>query len=184
MSWKERFSEIGEKASSRFGNTVSISGNYAVVGTATSEGKAYWYERQNDGKWKEVHSVIGEQAGSLFGNSVSISGNYAIVGAYGYDMDADTVDTGKVYWYERQNDGKWKEVHSVVGEKAVSFLGNSVSISGNYAIVGENWLQTLALVLQLKVKLIGMKDKMMVNGKKSIVLSEKKLVVGLEILYQ
>ena len=54
------------------------------VGTgATNEGKAYWYERQNDGKWKEVHSVVGEKANSLswkFG--VSISGNYAVVGAY------------------------------------------------------------------------------------------------------
>ena len=78
-----------KKLSSQFGISVSISGNYAVVGawdydvgSNTNEGKAYWYERQNDGKWKEVHSVVGEKANSDFGwRAVSISGNYAIVGA-------------------------------------------------------------------------------------------------------
>ena len=176
MSWKERFSEIGEKASSYLGYSVSVSGNYAVVGANVYEsytGKAYWYERQNDGKWKQVHSVIGEKASSQFGIfTVSISGNYAVVGASNYESYTE----GKAYWYERQNDGKWKEVHSVVGEKANSSFGFSVSISGNYAVVGAYGYDALALT-QMKVKLIGMKDKMMVNGKKSIVLSEKKLVI-------
>ena len=142
--WKEVHSVVGEKASSAFGETVSISGNYAVVGAydfngtaGVQAGKAYWYQRQNDGKWKEVHTIEGENDNIQFGISVAISGNYAIVGARRFTGSAGSL-SGKAYWYQRQNDGKWKEVHTIEGENAVDLFGVSVAISGNYAIVGAD----------------------------------------------
>ena len=60
-----------------------------------------------------------------FGNAVGIYGNYAIVGA---------IVTGTVYWYQRKNDGTWKEVRVV--ESSVDDFGAAVGIYGNYAIVG------------------------------------------------
>ena len=141
--WKEVHTIEGENGVDRFGDSVAISGNYAIVGAnafsgtaGSNSGKAYWYQRQNDGKWKEVHTIEGENASDFFGRSVAISGNYAIVGAY------DLTDTGagkdKAYWYQRQNDGKWKEVHAVEEESNNDFFGITVSISGNYAIVGAD----------------------------------------------
>jgi hypothetical protein len=79
---------------------VAISGNYAIVGAdlfdgiGDNQGKAYWYERQRDGKWREVHTQLGENTSDLFGESVAISGNYAIVGAR-----QSGADPGKAYFY-------------------------------------------------------------------------------------
>ena len=136
MEWRELFSKEGENTGDLFGRSMAISGNYAIVGATgfplnDSKGKAYIYQRQNDGKWKEVHTIEGENAGNQFGYSVAISGNYAIVGAFEFNGSA-----GKAYWYQRQNDGKWKEVHTIEGENGGDFFGDSVAISGNYAIVG------------------------------------------------
>jgi len=134
MGWEEIFSQTGETGGDQFGESVAISGNYAIVGAYAfdgSKGKAYWYERQRDGKWVQVQTQQGEAANDSFGWSVAISGNYAIVGAYGFDGRK-----GKAYWYERQRDGKWREVHTQTGEAAVDQFGWSVAISGNYSIVG------------------------------------------------
>ena len=81
-----------------FGNSIAISGNYAIVGAPIAKisgqinaGAAYIFERDNSGNWGTA--VSGQNyrtetirleeeyvsAGVYFGNDVAIDGNYAIV---------------------------------------------------------------------------------------------------------
>ena len=72
---------------------------------------------------------------------MSISGDYAIVGATGDDDKAS--DSGSAYIFERDPNGNW---NGNWGEKKQKLLasdgwpedrfGGSVSISGNYALIG------------------------------------------------
>ena len=139
-NWKQIYTRLGETANDEFGKSVAISGNYAIVGATGNDdggsgaGKVYWYQREKDGNWKQVHTEIGEAVDDGFGHSVAISGNYSIVGATGNDEGGNLA--GKVYWYRREKDGNWKQVHTEIGEAAVNFFGGGVSISGNYAIIG------------------------------------------------
>ena len=92
-------------ASDRFGSSVGISGNYAIVSAryeadagGTTSGKAYIF---NNSTGALVHtlnnpSAYGTSADDHFGVSVAISGNYAIVGAYNED-DAGGLNSGKAY---------------------------------------------------------------------------------------
>jgi hypothetical protein len=67
-----------------FGFSVSIYGDYAIVGAYQddSKGSAYSFLRSG-GSWheKKKQTASDGAAGDLFGNSVSIYGDYAIVGA-------------------------------------------------------------------------------------------------------
>ena len=74
-------------------------------------------------------------ADDQFGNSVSISGNYAVVGAY---RDGDNGSgSGSAYVFKR-SDTLWaQETKLLPSDGAVDdYFGLSVSISGDYAVVG------------------------------------------------
>ncbi len=122
-----------------FGNSVFINGDYAIVGANGddgSRGAAYIFKR--NGTWsQQVKLIATDGAGEdQFGSCVSISGNYAIAGAYG-DDDKGSV-SGSVYIFERGAD--WSDTTEVklTASDGTFFdqFGWSVSISGDYAIVG------------------------------------------------
>ena len=138
----------GIEEGSIFGLSVSISGDYAIVGApedSNAEGReagsAYIYERSNQGRWSNPISLrlpSNIEVESVFGASVGISGNYAIVGAPGDDNNGVT-DTGSTYIYERASSRNWG--NPIVPRLPIilerdSRLGWSVAISQNYAIVG------------------------------------------------
>ena len=125
-----------------FGSTVSISGDYAIVGAPNDDddgalsGSAYIFERQGS-TWAEVIKLTATDAtqGDHFGRAVSIDGNYAIVGAEGDDDNGSF--SGSVYIFERQG-SVWTEVTKIIPDDGAmdDFFGHEVSISGDYAIVG------------------------------------------------
>ena len=126
-------------ARDEFGRSVSIDGNYAIVGAFGDDfasGSAYILQRQG-GNWIEMAKLVTSD-GDLedrFGESVSISGNYAIVGAKGND-DKGT-SSGSAYIIERQG-SSWRVPVKLIPNDGTTgdLFGSSVSISGNYAIVG------------------------------------------------
>jgi hypothetical protein len=85
-------------ASDNFGVSVSISGEYAIVGaynededpvggnTLSNSGSAYIF-RNTSGNWAQANKIVASDRGGvdLFGYSVAISGDYAIAGAYNED---------------------------------------------------------------------------------------------------
>lgn len=131
-------------AGDKFGFSVSISGNYAMVGAVyddngsnVNQGSAsiYQYDRSN---WVLMNKMA-DATGALndhFGSSVSISGNYAIVGAPN-DDNAGNADQGSasIYQYNGTNWLVMSKITDATGA-AGDLFGFSVSISGNYAIVG------------------------------------------------
>jgi hypothetical protein len=130
-------------AGDQFGWSVAISGNYAIVGAsynddnnANDSGSAYIFELSN-GTWTEKQKLLASDAaaGDQFGWSVAISGNYAIVGAYIDDNNAN--ESGSAYIFELSN-GTWTEKQKLLASDGAESdrFGESVAISGNYAIVG------------------------------------------------
>jgi len=139
-----------------FAYSVSISGNYVLVGapwededagggnTLNNAGSAYIFERDGSGNWNEVQKIVASDRAAVdqFCASVDISGNYVLVGAYGEDEDAGGGNTlsyaGSAYIFVRDGSGNWNEVQKIVApdRDVEDFFGISLSISGNYAIVG------------------------------------------------
>ena len=130
---------------SRFGVSVSLSGDRAIVGASggwhsgTASGLAFLYERDEDGTWLEVDELTASDAdqGDRFGSAVSLSGDRVIVGAFSDDDPG--LESGSAYIYERQSDGTWLEMTKLVPTDGAPFdhFGTSVSIDGDLAIVGS-----------------------------------------------
>jgi len=128
-----------EAASNFFGTNVSISGNYAIVagsvGGSIPYGVAYIFYKMGP-EWVLqsilVASDVVEHNG--FGRSVSISGDYAIVGA-----PDGPWESGKAYIFHRSGK-EWTEQSILTSSDVQSdnSFGYRVSISGDYAIVGDN----------------------------------------------
>lgn len=140
--------EANQEIGDRYGYSVSISGNYAIIGAPGkgTTGAAYIFERDGSGNWTEVQKLLASDRAMTdwFGYSVSISGNYAIVGAYLEDEDVAGTNTmskaGSAYIFERDGGGNWNQAKKLVASDRGSGdnFGISVSISGDYAVVGAN----------------------------------------------
>jgi hypothetical protein len=97
----------GTNAGDRFGQAVTISGNYAVVGAVFEDdagglqsGKAYIYDVTTGALVQTLDNPnpYGTSENDNFGSTVAISGNYLMVGAAAED-DAG-VNSGKAYIYK------------------------------------------------------------------------------------
>jgi hypothetical protein len=130
-------------ASDNLGVSVSISGDYAIVGAhlddigaKNDQGSAYIFVREQ-GVWKEQAKLIAADgaASDHFGQSVSISGDYAIVGAP--NGGGSWFLQGAAYIYIRSGTTwslqvKINAADGVIGDH----FGTSVSIQGDYAVIG------------------------------------------------
>ena len=131
-------------AEDAFGVSVSISGDVALVGAendddkGTDSGSAYVF-RWNGSSWVQEQKLLASDgaADDEFGVSVSISGDVALVGAEGNDDDGS--DSGSAYVF-RWNGSSWVEEQKLLASDGATddFFGNSVSISGDVALVGAS----------------------------------------------
>jgi hypothetical protein len=117
-----------------FGNSVSIYGDYALIGASLNEytiGSAYIFKR-NGSSWEEMQKLMPSDGATYdwFGYSVSIYGDYALIGAHnaGY---------GSAYVFKRI-DNNWIEEEKLEAEDGTEgdWLGYSVSLYNNYALLG------------------------------------------------
>ena len=130
-----------------FGKSVSISGDYAIVGAdghnenGSNTGAAYIFKRIGTDWIQQAKLTASDGAAyDYFGGSVSISGDYAIVGAMGNDEKGS--NSGAAYIFEKSVGG-WKNMTETTkltasGDTQKDHFGISVSISGDYAIVGAD----------------------------------------------
>ena len=131
-------------ATDYFGYSVSMSGNYAIIGAPVEDGPFGVYQgsvsiyQYNGSNWvlmQKIMDATGELGGA-FGYSVSISGNYAIVGAYSDDgIGGSDVGSASIYQF---NGTSWVLMQKLTDSAPFAFdtFGSSVAISGNRAIVG------------------------------------------------
>jgi len=147
-SWKEvqKLQASDAYANDQFGYSVSLDGHLAIVGAHYKSsgrvyytGAAYLFERQGNGSWKEVQKLEASDAytNDRFGGSVSLSGNLAIVGAHNKNSGR-AYYAGAAYIFARQGDRSWKEMQKLEASEPQTqeFFGQSVSLHGNYAMVG------------------------------------------------
>ncbi|MCH7887296.1 MAG: FG-GAP repeat protein, partial [Candidatus Marinimicrobia bacterium] len=125
-----------------FGESASISGDYAVVGArfdddnGLSSGSAYVFKRSGT-SWAQEAKLLPSDGAveDRFGVSVSISGDYAVVGAK-FDDDNGS-KSGSAYVFKRAGASWTEEVKLLPSDGAAGDeFGKSVSISGDYAVVG------------------------------------------------
>ncbi len=130
------------QAGDRFGWSVAVSGDTAVVGAngedagGTTAGAAYVFQRDQGGtdNWGEVKKLTASdaQAFSDFGFSVAVSGGTVVVGAF--------VEDGAAYVFQRDEGGtdNWGEVTKLLASdaEAIDVFGISVAVSGDTAVVG------------------------------------------------
>ena len=123
-----------------FGESVSISGNHAIFGATggSASGSAYVFERGADGTWTQKSKLTASDGATedCFAWSVSISGDYAIIGVVHDDDNGK--NSGSAYIFKRNADGTWTEGPKFSPEIEWQFFGQSVSISGNCAVVGAH----------------------------------------------
>ena len=92
-------------SSDQFGYSISIDGDYAIIGSVNNNA-AYIFKRDGStGVWTEQTKLTPtsdsqNSTSDKFGQSVSISGNYAIVGAPEYNHN-QTQRTGAAYIFVR-----------------------------------------------------------------------------------
>lgn len=132
----------------RFGWTVDVQGDWVFIGADQDPqngiwaGAVYAFKRNIvSGEWNEYQKIIpgDAQPGDLFGSSVSISGSYVLIGARGADNNI-----GAAYLYE-DSGSSWVQVARLTPQNYVGTdpkFGISVSLDGNYALVGAYYDDT------------------------------------------
>lgn len=126
--------------SDRFGQSVAISGNRAIIGghfnddVGDASGSAYLFDVTTG---QELFKLTASDAASndTFGNAVAISGNRAIIAAH-FDDDKG-FSSGSAYLF---NVATGKQLFKLTASDGAAHdhFGESVAISGNRAIVGAS----------------------------------------------
>lgn len=161
LSFGQTFTEIikviaaDRDEQDRFGWSVAVSGNYAIVGAYGDDfgpsdpnmGSAYIFEKTGIADWSFVQKINNSDQDDYdrFGWSVAIDGNIAVIGAYAEDHDvsdgAPLSSAGSAYIFERDGGGVWNQTQKIVAsdrDEGDEF-GWSVAISGSTLIVGSHF---------------------------------------------
>ncbi len=144
-SWVQQAKLIADDGSpdDHFGESASVSGNYAVVGASgdddngSDSGSVYVFKRDGASWAQQVKLTADDGApGDHFGHrDISVSGDYIVVGAYGDDDNGS--DSGSVYIFKR-DETSWTQQAKLTADDGApnDHFGISVSASGHYVVVG------------------------------------------------
>ena len=125
-----------------FGSSISISGEYALVGAPydgkKQSGVAYVF-RHEDNVWVQQAKLVANDGGFFdsFGYSVALSDNYAVIGSP--SSDTDDMNTGGVYIFRRNGDSWIQQAKLLPDEMLDCGFGWSVAISGEYVLIGAHY---------------------------------------------
>lgn len=146
-NWMEAAKLIASNAAAedRFGWSVAISGDYALVGAIyedtghTNAGSVYIFQRDSIGNWAEIAQIQPGDITSVqqFGYSLDLDGEAAVIGANLASHTGGSM-AGAAYLFKRNAAGSWSEVSRVVASDAEANdqFGSSVSIDGGHVIIG------------------------------------------------
>ncbi len=137
------------------GKSISISGDYIVAGapnedtnadTLDNAGSAYIFKRDAlNNELKQIAKIQAHDAeeNDKFGSTVAISGDYIVVGSPYEDTTAGGLSSaGSTYVFKRNSDSE-NDITQIAkiqasDAEASDQFGYSVSISGNYIVVGAH----------------------------------------------
>jgi hypothetical protein len=131
-----------------FGISVAVQNGTAIVGangayggfTPPGGGAAFVYKRTRAGSWTFQQKLTPNEDAVQFGRSVALDGDLAVIGS---PAQAGPTLVGAAYVFHRNRAGVWKQVGKLLPEDAENydFVGYSVALSGNLAVLGTNRLQ-------------------------------------------
>jgi len=127
-----------------FGHAVAIDGDYIVIGVwgddtyGTHAGSAYVYKKDRNNHVVQIAKLTASdaEAGSSFGSSVAINGEYIVIGAYHEDTHGN--QAGCAYLFKRNSNDTLTQIDQFTSRdiEAGDEFGTSVSIHGNYIVIG------------------------------------------------
>ena len=121
-----------------FGSAIDISGNNIVVGAplddtaAVNSGAAYLFDATT-GNLLQTFLAPDASSGDQFGEGVAIDGNNVLIGVRNEDTGA--TDSGAAYLFDATTGNLLQKFLNPFPEFE-SHFGESVAISGNYALIG------------------------------------------------
>jgi hypothetical protein len=131
----------------RFGCSISIDGNYMIIGASGKggggKGKACVYKYQSN-NWVFVKDIVGSTSANndAFGHTVQVLGNLAYVSAPNHNTNR-----GIIYIFNITNGGSdnWGEIQKVVMESAYinTYFGWDFSFGSSWGIIGSQRSNTL-----------------------------------------
>ncbi len=135
------------QAGDNFGESVSLSGSYAIVGaphdyiSGQFNGSAYVFHN-DEGEWKFIQKLTPSDGLSIwqrFGSTVSMKGEYALIGA-GVGSDKRGHSVSETAYVFHRAESKWIEIKRLVSlvNPKNSDYADSLSISSDHAIVGDS----------------------------------------------
>ncbi|MFZ5818263.1 MAG: BspA family leucine-rich repeat surface protein [Chloroflexota bacterium] len=138
-SQQQKLTPSDGAADDKFGSSVAMSGDTAVIGAAfdddkgTNSGSAYVYTYSGSA-WSQQQKLTASDGAGFdnFGGSVAVSGNTAVVGAYWHDTF-----TGSAYVYTRSG-STWSQQQKLTASDGAmdDCFGSSVAVSTDTVIVG------------------------------------------------
>ena len=133
---QEKLTIPSGKAYDYFGISVSLDGNYALIGAHgedDSKGSAYIF-KWNGASWVQEDKLTASDGvtDDSFGLSVSLDGDYALIGA-----SEDDGRKGSAYVFKRDGTS-WIQEDKLTASAGVAkdCFGSSVSLDGDYALIG------------------------------------------------
>lgn len=152
-TWIQEAYLKGSGLPARFGGSVSVSGDTAVVGAegegSTGSGAAYVFQRSGS-TWTSSAQMLASNpgAGDAFGCSVGVDGDTVVVGAFkerssaievdGDQTDDSAADRGAAYVFSRSG-GSWSQTAYLKPYTSpANLFGKSVAVSGNKVLVGAS----------------------------------------------
>ena len=126
----QKFSSVDYTTSKdSFGYDVAVDNDYAVIGTKNNPSVAYVYKKE-DGVWRLDTKLFGEE--DSYGKTVAINGDIIAIGA-----ESKNEGRGSVFVYKNSG-GSWGEMQRLTAEDADvnDYFGHSISVDGNYILVG------------------------------------------------
>lgn len=131
----------------RFGNSVSLDGDSAVIGAyhdndqGEDSGSVYVFVRQGE-HWNQQAKLLSNEGeeGDWFGASVSISGQTLAVASLGDNDNNKGTSSGAVYLYSRSA-GVWQHNLKISPQdiRSDSKFGRAVILAGNLLLVGAQF---------------------------------------------
>jgi hypothetical protein len=126
-----------------FGTSVSVHAGAALVGAPqalTGSGEVYAF-RYETNEWIEKGILAASDADlqDQFGISVSVQGNVALIGANHDDQAGENVGAAYIFRFDPET-GQWdQDVKLTIPDAQPNHgFGISVSLSGNFALIGAN----------------------------------------------
>ena len=123
-------------AGDRFGKSVAVSGDTALIGAYKDDGKGSAYVFTRTGTTWTQQAKLFDSAGAAqddFGKSVSLDGNYALIGA---PQNGQPNIKGSAYIFNRAGT-TWSQQAKLIVNTPEDTFGYSVSLHSDTALIGD-----------------------------------------------